>query len=241
MTKNLKINTERLLPWENAEDYETLYADLIDEYDPQGPTERHLVEELAGIIWRMKRIVLAESSLHRKGLNDAIDRGAYSSKSADRAVAHLKSVVLTASELETAAELKDTQQDELMTLKALMILRDGNELAYENALAELRQDTRGWWKEKTDPEEYYADEEIPYERNAEGLKQFIEQEAVPQIMKSRTEIENRPLLRSQAIGESLDPGKMGELAKHETYLDRKLETTLALLMKLQKTRLGRAA
>ena len=34
MTKNLKVNSERLLPWENAEEYETLYADLIEEHDP---------------------------------------------------------------------------------------------------------------------------------------------------------------------------------------------------------------
>ena len=105
----------------------------------------------------------------------------------------------------------------------------------------MRKDTLGWWEEITDPEEYYAGDEIPYERNAEGLQQFIEQETCLQVMKTRTEIENRPLLRSQALGESLDPGKMGELAKHEVFLDRKLENTLALLMKLQKARRSLAA
>ena len=34
---------------------------------------------------------------------------------------------------------------------------------------------------------------------------------------------------------------MGELAKHEFFLDRKLENTLALLMKLQKARRSLAA
>jgi hypothetical protein len=241
MTRNLTINTERLLPWENAADYETLYADLMEEHEPQGSIERHLVEELAGIVWRKKRVVLAESALHRKGLNTAISRGAYSSKSADRAVAHLTSVVLTAGEEETAADLKGTQEDELVTLTALKTLRAGKDQVYEATLAELREDTRRWWEDKTNPEEYYEGEEIPYERNAEGLQQFIEREVCPRLMKIRTEIENRPLLRSQALGESLDPGKMGELAKHEGFLDRKLENTLALLMKLQKTRRSLAA
>ncbi len=144
MTKNLTINSERLLPWESAEEYEALYADLMGEHEPQGSIERHLVEELAGIIWRKKRVSLAESALHRKGLNDAICRDAYSAKSAERAVAHLTSAVLTASEEETAADLKDTQEDELKTLKALQTLRAGKERAYENALAELRDDTRRW-------------------------------------------------------------------------------------------------
>ena len=136
--------------------------------------------------------------------------------------------MLTASEEATAADLKDTQEDELKTLKALQTLRAGKERAYENALAELRDDTRRWWEEKTDPEEYYEGDELPYETNAEGLQQFIEQEVCPQVRKTRTEIENRPLLRSQALGESLDPGKMGELAKHEAFLDRKLENTLCV-------------
>ena len=34
---------------------------------------------------------------------------------------------------------------------------------------------------------------------------------------------------------------MGELAKHEGFLDRKLESTLTLLMKMQKTRRSLAA
>ena len=238
---NLTINPERLLPWENTEEYKILYADLMEEHEPQGPTERYLVEELAGIIWRKKRTTLAESALHRKGLNDAINRNAYLSESGDRALAHLKSVVLTADKKETTADLKDVEEDEAMTLKALKILQAGKEKAYEKALAELRKDTLVWWEDITNPEEYYEGDEIPYERNAEDLQQFLEKEVSSQLAQTRTEIENRPLLRSQALGESLDPSKMGELAKHEGFLDRKLENTLALLMKLQKARHSKAA
>lgn len=241
MTKNLRVNSERLLPWENTEEYEILYAELTEEHEPQGPTERHLVEELAGIIWRKRRTTLAESALHRKGLNDAINRNAYLSESGDRALAHLKSVVLTADEKETTADLKDIEEDELMTLNAVKILGGGKEGAYEKALAKLRKDTLVWWEDITNPEEYYEGDEIPYERNAEDLQQFLEKEVSSQLTKTRTEIKNRPLLRSQALGESLDPGSMGELAKHEGFLDRKLENTLALLMKLQKVRRSLAA
>jgi hypothetical protein len=43
-----------VLPWENADEYNALAASLASEHDPQGPTEEHLVEELAGILWRKR-------------------------------------------------------------------------------------------------------------------------------------------------------------------------------------------
>ena len=38
-----------VLPWEDGEEYQTLVAALVAEHAPQGPTEEHFVEELAGI------------------------------------------------------------------------------------------------------------------------------------------------------------------------------------------------
>lgn len=45
-----------VMQWENREDYESLMESLINEYKPSGATEEHLVEELAGIIWRKMRL-----------------------------------------------------------------------------------------------------------------------------------------------------------------------------------------
>ncbi len=47
-----------VLPWENADEYQALVAALVAEHRPQGPTEEHLVEELAGILWRKRRLRL---------------------------------------------------------------------------------------------------------------------------------------------------------------------------------------
>src|SRR5215472_4081834 len=41
-----------VLAWEDAAEYQSLLGALVQEYAPQGPTELHLVEEIAGIIWR---------------------------------------------------------------------------------------------------------------------------------------------------------------------------------------------
>ena len=60
-----------VLPWEDADEYHVLASSLADEHRPQGPTEEHLVEELAGILWRKRRLRLAEAAAHQHGLEDA--------------------------------------------------------------------------------------------------------------------------------------------------------------------------
>jgi len=47
---------------------------------------------------------------------------------------------------------------------------------------------------------------------------------------------NRPLIREQAFGESLDPDKLERLARYEVHLDRKLERSLAMLFRLKELR-----
>jgi hypothetical protein len=47
-------------PWEDADEYRALLEALVAEHNPKGPTEEHLVEELAGIIWRKGRLRLGE-------------------------------------------------------------------------------------------------------------------------------------------------------------------------------------
>ena len=45
---------------------------LAAEHGPQGPTEEHLVEEMAGILWRKRRLRLAEAAAHRRGLEGTL-------------------------------------------------------------------------------------------------------------------------------------------------------------------------
>src|SRR5215210_6190033 len=61
-----------VLPWEDADEYRALVGALAAEHAPQGPTEEHLVEELAGILWRKRRLRLAEAAAHRRGLNGTL-------------------------------------------------------------------------------------------------------------------------------------------------------------------------
>jgi hypothetical protein len=46
------LSRHLLLPWEDRSEYDDLLESLVAEHRPNGPTEEHLVEELAGIMWR---------------------------------------------------------------------------------------------------------------------------------------------------------------------------------------------
>ena len=62
-----------VLPWEDRSEYDALLSALVSEHAPDGPTEEHLVEEVAGIIWRKRRVQLAEAAIYREKLRkDAI-------------------------------------------------------------------------------------------------------------------------------------------------------------------------
>jgi hypothetical protein len=44
------------------------------------------------------------------------------------------------------------------------------------------------------------------------------------------------LLRSQALGQALEPDRLEGLARYEVHLDRKLERTVTMLLKLKDLR-----
>jgi hypothetical protein len=67
------LSRDTVLPWEDADEYRALVAALVAEHAPQGPTEEHLVEELAGILWRKRRLRLAEAAAYRRGLDDTLE------------------------------------------------------------------------------------------------------------------------------------------------------------------------
>ena len=236
------LSRQTLLPWEDPEEYENLLDALAAEHQPEGPTEEHLVEELVGILWRKGRLRLAEGALYRRELRDTFDP---SRETVEAALVHLdpgKQIerivdAIRATPEDTAEELADLKEDQAMTERALKVLRAGKPDAYAKALAALREDTRDWWQDKLtwEPDDY-DDNEVPYTADGAGLLRFLEAEVCPWYFTHRKELENRPLIRSQAFGEALDPDRLERLARYEVHLDRKLERTLTMLIRLQDLR-----
>ena len=234
-----------VLPWEDADEYQALVAALTAEHNPRGPTEEHLVEELAGILWRKRRLRMAEGALYRRGLKDALRPY---NETTEAALVHLDAgeqtertiEAIRATPEETRQDLKELGEDRAMTEKVLKLLRAGTPGAYEKALETLHPDTLQAWKERLEEWEIddYEEGQEPYTADAASLQRLLETEICPWYETRRKELENRPLIHAQAFGEALDPDRLRGLARYEVHLDRKLERTLAMLIRLQDLRGG---
>ena len=228
-----------VLSHENHADYESLVNSLMDEHLPAAATEQHLIEELASVIWRKRRVLQAEGATINQGLQ-------VSARSA-------KSVIPTAAPFELGLSGEGTDIRDLMDLtpeevgenqraarhdldstnKASAILRKGGDRTYDKALRALLPDTREWWQNYVDEKEYCAD--------ASGLATFITEHVEPFVYRQEKESRHHDAIVNQTIGEGLHAYKLERLCRYETHLDRKFERTLVMLIKLKDLRSGRAA
>ena len=80
-----------VLPSEDAQAYQHHCRQFHDEYQPQTPTEIHLVQELADTAWRLNRIPLLEADLLTRAADTRVTREpiAYDIAEATRALATL--------------------------------------------------------------------------------------------------------------------------------------------------------
>ena len=226
-----------VLSHENGEDFADLMAALIEEHQPAGMTERHLIEELASIIWRKRRVLLAEGAKINEGLKGSarnsesvvssavpFERG-LSGKDID-----LRDLIeLTSAEI--AARQRDTLIDLQATRRASALLRSGGANAYDKALRALIPDSRDWWQQYVEDQEYSA--------TAEGLAEFIQMHLEPLCMNMEKEARHHEAIKVQMLGEGLQAFKLEKLNRYETHLDRKFERTLAMLLKLKELNSGR--
>lgn len=223
-----------VLAHEDAEEYRALLSALVDEHQPAGATEAHLVEELAGVIWRKRRVLQAEGANINQGLQGA----ARSAESVVPAAVPFELglsgkgtdirdlVAMTPADV--AERQRDARHDLEATRKAAVILQRGSANAYDKALRALLPDSRGWWQE------YVVDEEFP--ATAEGLAEFIREQLEPLCVSLEKEARHHEAIKAQTLGEGLQVFRLEKLARYETHLDRKFERTLAMLVKLKALR-----
>jgi hypothetical protein len=143
---------------------------------------------------------------------------------------------------DTEKDIRQMQEDEAMTRRALDLLGSRRNAAYEAAVAALREDTQAWWVNTLARDPYELEEgETPATGDAAGLRRFLEAKVLPWFETRKKELANRPLNREQAFGEALDPDKQERLGRYEVHLDRKLERMLAMLLRLKELRQGTMA
>lgn len=223
-----------VLPHEDAAEFSELLAELIAEHRPSGMTEKHLVEDLAAIMWRKRRVLLAEGAKIKYALKEAIENPYRIMPSAEPFQAGLSGEranlreLLTLTPEDLAAKRQYADADLKATQKAKAILYKGGENAYEKAKRALLAESREWW------EEYARDEEFP--ENAEGLEAFILKQLEPLCIKLAQQARFTSEIKAQTLGEGLKAHQLEKLNRYETHLDRKFERTLAMLLKLKQIR-----
>jgi len=223
-----------VLAHEDHAEFADLLAALIDEHRPGGMTERHLIEELATIIWRKRRVLLAEGAKINEGLKSAVNSPKSVMPSAapfqhgmTGENADLRDLWDTTPE-EIAERQRDAELDLAATQKAAAILRKGGPDAYSKARRALIQESRDWWDEHVEEEEHPA--------TAEGLAEFIRDSLEPICYRTVREAQFTPAIKAQTLGEGLRAHLLEKLNRYETHLDRKFERTLAMLLKVKDLR-----
>lgn len=232
-----------VMQWENREDYDSLLSSLINDYAPKNTTEEHLVEELAGIIWRKMRLKYAEmsnlqSSLSRNVGKDSFCSSNDSAKDALLASSYevekfdIKKAIL-ASDNDNLGELKIAKECLECCLVAAKILEETN--SYEDGLAALhKEDQNNWYTDWLD------DENDISSATAEGLLSWI-RDNTNYYKKRIYEIENRSKVKQQILGKSfLSKEELDKYARYESHLDRKFEKILVMLIKLQDIRISKS-
>ncbi len=228
------LSRHAVLPHEDADDYATLVAALVHEHQPAGITEVHLVEELATIIWRKRRVLLAEGATLNEGIRSAIGHGQsiirsalpFANVTADHETDLGELLSLSpaqATERHTAAT---TILESLQVIAAL--LEKNSTKAYEKAIKMLDADSRDSWQVTIEEEEVDA--------NAEGLAGFIDEALVPYFTNIAEETKNYAAIMAQTLGEGIRPFQLEKLGRYEVHLDRKFQRTLAMLVKLKQLR-----
>jgi len=225
-----------VLAHENADDYQALLMALAEDHQPAGATQVHLVEELAGIVWRKRRVLLAEGA----NINQGLKGSAHNAEAVIPAAAPFEMGLsgkhtdirdlMELTPTEVVQRQRDARSDLEATRKAAAILRRGGSNAYEKALRALQAGSRDWWQD------YVADEE--FTENAEGLADFIQQHLEPFCMQAEKEARHHAAIKAQALGEGLQAYRLEKLNRYETHLDRKFERTLGMLLKLKELRRG---
>lgn len=223
-----------VLAHEDHAEFDDLLSALIEEHRPAGMTERHLIEELATIIWRKRRVLLAEGAKINEGLKSAANSSKSVISSAapfQRGMASETTDVRDLLDL-TPKDVAESQQKAVLDLaatkRASAILRKGGPNAYAKARRVLIQESRDWWDEYVEEEEHPA--------TAEGLAQFIRKTLEPACYRMEREARFTPAIKMQTLGEGLRAHLLEKLNRYETHLDRKFERTLAMLLKLKQLR-----
>ena len=193
------------------------------------------MEELAGIIWRKRRLRLAESRGFGERFVQAITR-----VSPDISQSGLPGLrppseddkgsedIFTMNAEELGAELQRAQGTLQIIQEGQQLLRERGAAKFQVVLEKLPPKVQAWWQESLKKQKY--------EPRADGLLKFLAEKVAPRYSNRVALVSQRKDIMAQAQGEAVDTDKLEKLTRYEVFLDRKLERMLTMLLKLQALR-----
>ena len=226
-----------VLAHENHADFDSLLDALIDEHRPSGITEHLLIEELGSIIWRKRRVLLAEGATINRSLrnvvsnelNSPIPAAAPFESGLTGGVASLK-LMLKVSQERAAEDHEDIELQQRSVRKSKSILRRGKPGAYAKARQALPPELRAGWDSYVAAGRFQAD--------AQSLATYIHDALEPVFNELEKQFHYRSAIKTQTLGEGLQAHRLEKLSRYETHLDRKFERTLAMLLEMKELRGG---
>lgn len=215
------IFSKVVLKTESQADYDSLVTGLRDACQPKGTLEEILVQKLAAILWRYRRLITAESGEIGENLS-SLGRTVMRLKERDR----LESEALRRQESEQGVIGMVYDDPGLLSdcLRELQNLWDRVKAKGESSLSAA--------EDKAVLTKLYGRPTIPSGNIAKEIQRLTEiQNALNECQPERTELEQ---LRRNLP----DADRMERLLRYEASLERAFDRTLAQLERLQGMRVG---
>ena len=222
------LSKETVLPHESREEFEALQAQCEADFAPANATERTLVEELAVIVWRKKRLLKAENAKINTGLANTLNLSSRLLNSSAPLSLHIEDEKIEAREFlrlsdqELEEKLRTMEAEEQKRQRAEAILSQGGRNCTKRALECLGDFLLNLW---------YSDEYAQDDRY--GLSVFLSGKAKAAIEQIQAVIKHVSEIKKQALGNAINHVNFDSFARYEAHLDRKYERTLAMLIKLK--------
>ena len=222
------LSKEAVLPHESKEEFEDLLVQYEADFAPANATENTLVEELASIVWRKKRLLKAENAKINNGLANALNLSQRLLNSSVPLSLHIEDERIEAREfLKLSAEeleekRKEMESEEQKRQLAAEILSQGGRNCTKRASECLGDFLFNLW---------YSDEYAQHDRY--GLPVFLSGKAKTAVEQTLAVINHVSEIKEQALGNAINQVNFDSFARYEAHLDRKYERTLAMLIKLK--------
>lgn len=236
------LSKHTVLPWESREAYKQLLSTLCEEHHPEGETEYYLIEQLADIMWRKKRLRLAEIALIYETQKHITDGPAGSAL--NLVIEHRPVAVAAFGELDERERFRylaelTAYEDQIQSAIQVLTSSRGRK-TFEVGFAELPNHAREWWGNRVDP---MAPLQLLDSVNAptvENLLVFLKTVVLPWCERCREAIEERSMVNARTMERTFNSHELEKLDRYEVALDRRFERTLAMLLKMQELRRQKA-